>query len=132
MIKHWPPTSCYRLRQRSERPMSEVKTFAREDKTIARDEVFTALAANSGRGEGRLGRFSSSRRPPIMRLSHSDSDAVVRRAQMTLALDLLFDEQLPDSSPSPRAVDGDDDFIANISNEAFADMNGLDLALAIL
>ena len=67
-----------------------------------------------------------------MRLSHSDSDVVLRRAQMTLALDLLFDEQLPDSSPSPRAVDDDNDFIANISNEKFGDVNGLDLALSIL
>ena len=112
--------------------MAEVKTLAREDKTIARDEVFTALAANLGRGEGGLERFTSSRRLPIMRFNHSDSDAVLRRTQMSLALNLLFDEQFPDSSPPPRVVEGDDDFIANISNEAFADMSELDLAFAIL
>jgi hypothetical protein len=117
---------------RSERSLTEVQAFAQDNKTSARDEVFTALGANLGRGEGRLDRFSSSRRLPITRSSHSDSDAVLRRTQMALALDLLFDGQLPDSSPPARIVEGDDEFIANISNEALADMNGLDLALAIL
>ena len=30
------------------------------------------------------------------------------------------------------AVEVDDDFIANVSNEKFGDVNGLDLALSIL
>jgi hypothetical protein len=49
---------------------------------------------------------------------------------MTLALDLVFDDDRPDSSPITRAFDGNDDLFEGSDDEAFDRADGLELALA--